>query len=68
MHIENLKQLRENKGVSQAQCAKETGIPLRTFQRYEKGKNIGDIDYLLRLLAYFDLNLKENLSEDKEKK
>lgn len=65
MHIEDLKQLREKKGVSQSQCARETGIPLRTFQRYESGKNIGDLDYLLRLVEYFNLNIKDNLREEK---
>lgn len=57
MHLENLKQLREQKGVSQIKCANETGIPLRTLQRYESGDNIGDLGYLLKLMNYFELDV-----------
>lgn len=57
MHLENLKQLREQKGVSQIKCANETGIPLRTLQRYESGDNIGDPGYLLKLMNYFELDV-----------
>ena len=57
MHLENLKQLREQKGVSQIKCANETGIPLRTLQRYESGDNIGDLGYLLKLMNYFALDV-----------
>ena len=55
MYIENLKELRKKKNVSQVQCSKDTGIPLRTLQRYEKGDNIGDTEYLCCLMEYFDL-------------
>lgn len=55
MHIENLKQLREQKGISQLRCSKETKIPLRTLQRYESGENIGDPTYLLILMDYYGL-------------
>lgn len=55
MYIANLKELRKQKNVSQTQCAKATGIPLRTLQRYEKGDNIGDTEYLCCLMEYFGL-------------
>jgi len=55
MHIVNLKELRKQKRVSQVQCSKNTGIPLRTLQRYENGDNIGDTEYLFRLMDYFEL-------------
>lgn len=63
MRIENIKQLREKKGVSQKQCAVETQIPLRTLQRYESGDNIGDPEYLLNLMEYFGLQ-KNDLIQD----
>jgi len=55
MYITNLKELRKQKDVSQVRCSKDTGIPLRTLQRYEKGENIGDTEYLFRLMDYFEL-------------
>jgi len=55
MYIENLKELRKIKKVSQVQCSNDTGIPLRTLQRYEKGENIGDTEYLCSLMDYFGL-------------
>lgn len=55
MYIANLKKLRKQKNVSQAECSLVTGIPLRTLQRYENGENIGDIEYLFRLMDYFKL-------------
>ncbi len=35
----NLKQIRENRGFSQAELASETGINLRSIQMYEQGHN-----------------------------
>lgn len=70
MRIENIKQLREKKGVSQRVCASETGIPIRTLQRYESGENIGDPAYLFILMEYFGLQ-REDIIQDiiqKEKK
>ena len=55
MYIANLKALRKQKNVSQVQCSKATGIPLRTLQRYENGDNIGDTEYLCHLMEYFEL-------------
>ena len=55
MYITNLKELRKLKNVSQVQCSKATGIPLRTLQRYENGYNIGNTEYLCYLMEYFEL-------------
>lgn len=63
MYIKNLKQLREKKGKTQIQCAEETGVPIRSLQRYENGCNIGDTEYLCRLMEYYDL-LISDLSPD----
>ena len=55
MKIKDLRQIRERKGVTQVKCSKDTNIPLRTYQRYEMGENIGDPEYLCRLMIYFNI-------------
>lgn len=41
-----LKELRLNKGLTQSECAKFVGIPIRTYARYENDKNkIDSIKY-----------------------
>ena len=48
---ERLKELRQNKGISQIALAKELGVSARNYQRYEYGE-IGapvSADYLLGL-------------------
>lgn len=41
-----LNELRKSKGLTQAECAKYLGIPLRTYQNYETDKSkIGSIKY-----------------------
>lgn len=48
----NLKRIRCELGYSQAELAKETGIPLRTIQQYEQGqKNINkaQAEYIIKL-------------------
>ncbi|WP_167956566.1 helix-turn-helix domain-containing protein [Anaerosporobacter faecicola] len=52
-----LKELRYKKGISQEQCAIETGISLSSIKRYEQTGNIGNT-YNLKVLAdYFDVEL-----------
>ncbi len=65
MNVKNIKQLRQLKGVSQVKCSHDTGIPLRTLQRYEKGENIGDPTYLLILMKYFNLDYDSIMQQEK---
>lgn len=52
-----LKELRYKKGISQEQCAHETGISLSSIKRYEQTGIIGNT-YNLKILAdYFDVEL-----------
>lgn len=67
MYIANLKELRKQKGVSQTQCAHDTGVPLRTLQRYETGDNIGDTEYLCRLMTYFELMASDLVNDNSGK-
>lgn len=50
--ITNLKRYRLNAGLSQAQLAEESGVPLRTIQQYEqrqKNINKAQAEYVIRL-------------------
>ena len=60
----NLRQLRETANKTQKQISIDTGIPLRTLQRYENGANIGDPEYLCLLMSYFNLSANELLSKE----
>ena len=61
INIINLSILRKEFQKTQKQVSEETGIPLRTLQRYEKGENIGDPEYLCILMRYFNLNANDLL-------
>lgn len=65
MYIRNLKELREKKGVSQSKCSSETQIPLRSLQRYESGQNIGDTEYLCRLMDYFKISVEDLIADNR---
>lgn len=51
-----LKELRKQKGLTQAKCAAYLGVPLRTYQNYEKNENRGStikVEYMYdKLLQY----------------
>jgi len=50
-----LKELRESKGLSQVQLAKELGLNHRTISQYENGTREPDIDTIKKLIKYFNV-------------
>ena len=50
-----LKELREEKGLSQMQLAKEIGVNHRTISQYEIGIREPDIQTIKKLCAFFDV-------------
>ena len=54
----NIRELRNEKGISQQRCADDIGISRRTLQRYEKG-SLGGIEYLKKIADYFKVSLDE---------
>ena len=50
-----LKELREDKNLSQAQLAKEIGVNHRTISSYERGTREPDIDTIKKLCKFFDI-------------
>ena len=61
--IKDLKERREKKGKTQLECSRETDIPIRTIQRYESGDSIGDLEYLIRLLNYYNMDIQEIMKQ-----
>lgn len=63
-----LKEIRQAKGLSQAQLAEKTGINIRTLQHYEQGSKIFDnarIDTILKVCIALGCNL-EDIIENPE--
>lgn len=57
-----LRELRRGRGLTQQQIAEEFGVTVRTVSRWETGSNLPDIDLLLLLADYYEVDLKELLS------
>ena len=51
-----LKQIREENNLTQKQVAEGSGIPLRTYQRYENGEREPSISTLIALADYFKVS------------
>jgi len=54
--MNNLVKLRVKRGLSQAQIAKQLGIPLPTYQRYEHGDLPGE-KRTIEMAVFFDCSL-----------
>lgn len=57
-----LRELRRGRGLTQQQIAEEFGVTVRTVSRWETGSNLPDIDLLMLLADYYEVDLKELLS------
>ncbi len=51
-----IKELRQSRGISQQRCADELGISMRTLQRYEKGET-ENLSHFIKLAEYFQVDL-----------
>ena len=54
---DRLKQLRKLKNVMQKDIAKEFGVVVRAYQRYEYGDREPNLAKLIALADYFDVSL-----------
>lgn len=52
---EILKELRIERNLSQADVAKGVNVSQATIARWEAGKQIPNIDYLIKLVKFFDV-------------
>lgn len=61
-----LKVLRKEKGLTQEQFAETVNVSNRTVSRWENGNNMPDLDILIQLSDYYEIELRE-LLEGKRK-
>lgn len=53
----NIRKLRELKGITQKECAKQLGFEIVTYNGYENEKREPDIKTLCRIADYFNVSL-----------
>lgn len=60
-----LKQLRNEKGVTQEQLAEILGVSGRTVSRWETGRNLPDLSILVQISEYYQVDIKEILNGER---
>ena len=56
---EFLKHLRKGKGLTQEQLAEHFFVSSRTVSRWETGSNMPDVDMLIELADFYDVDIRE---------
>lgn len=62
---EMLKELREKKGLTQKELAKELSITRQAISELERGKAKPSVDVLIKLRSKYKVNLNKVLGSDK---
>lgn len=61
-----LKQLRNEKGVTQEQLGEILGVSGRSISRWETGTNLPDLSILVQISEYYNVEIKEILNGEKK--
>lgn len=61
-----LKTLRKQKGLTQQQLAEKFNVSNRTVSRWENGNHMPDLDILIELSDFYDVNLREMLDGERK--
>lgn len=61
-----LKDLRKEKNLTQEQLAERFQISRRTVSRWETGSNLPDLDILIEMADYYDVDLRELLDGERK--
>ena len=61
-----LKELRNQKGLTQAQIAEKFNVSNRTISRWENGNNMPDLDILIEISDYYEVDLREILNGERK--
>lgn len=59
-----LKDIREEKGISQSELAKLTGIKQQNISRWEAGTTLPNIDFCVQLADFYGISLDELVGRD----
>jgi len=61
-----LKELRKDKGITQEQLAEIMGVSGRTVSRWETGSNMPDLDVLIQIADYYEVEIREILDGERK--
>lgn len=61
-----LKELRNEKKLTQDQLAEKLGVSRRTVSRWETGSNMPDLDILIEMADYYEVDLRELLDGERK--
>lgn len=61
-----LKDLRKEKGITQEQLAEQFNVTSRTVSRWENGNNMPDLDILIEISDYYEVDLREILNGERK--
>ena len=61
-----LKELRKERGLTQEQLAEKLGVTNRTVSRWETGTNVPDLDVLIDISEFYQIDVKELLSGERK--
>jgi transcriptional regulator with XRE-family HTH domain len=61
-----LKKLRTEKGLTQEQFAEIVMVSNRTVSRWENGNNMPDLDILIQIFDYYEIDLRELLDGERK--
>ena len=56
-----LRQCRKEKGITQEQLAEMLGVTNRSVSRWENGSNLPDLDILIEMADYYDVELTKRM-------
>ena len=61
-----LKELRKSKNLTQEELSEKLGVSRRSVSRWETGNNLPDIDLLIELADFYDVDLRDMLTGNTE--
>ncbi len=60
------KELRKEKGLTQEQLAEQLNISGRTVSRWETGKNMPDLDILIEMADFYEVDIRELIDGERK--
>ena len=63
-----LKELRKEKNITQEELAERMGVSRRTVSRWETGSNMPDMDVLIDISDFYEIDLREILDGERKDK
>lgn len=61
-----IKELRKEKGLTQEQLAEQFNVSRRTVSRWETGSNLPELDLLIEMADYYEVELRELLNGERK--